>query len=50
MKAGELHGTWEWFRRDGSLMRSGEFRAGHQCGVWRTYSSDGRLVTEKIVK
>lgn len=43
---GKLHGHWEWFRVDGSLMRSGEFDLGNQVGLWRTWDRAGRLVTE----
>jgi antitoxin component YwqK of YwqJK toxin-antitoxin module len=43
---GKLHGHWEWFRPDGSLMRSGEFDLGHQVGMWRTWDRAGRLVRE----
>ncbi|MGO4785337.1 toxin-antitoxin system YwqK family antitoxin [Cryobacterium sp. W22_MBD10_FK3] len=43
---GELHGHWEWFRLDGSLLRSGEFDLGHQVGIWRTWDRAGRLVKE----
>lgn len=43
---GKLHGHWEWFRLDGSLMRSGEFDLGHQVGMWRTWDRAGRLVKE----
>lgn len=43
---GKLHGHWEWFRPDGSLMRSGEFDLGHQVGMWRTWDRAGRLVKE----
>lgn len=34
---GEMHGNWEFYRRDGSLMRSGEFARGGQMGTWRTF-------------
>ncbi len=44
---GEMHGLWEFYRKDGSLMRSGEFDRGAQIGMWRTYDRDGNLVTEK---
>jgi antitoxin component YwqK of YwqJK toxin-antitoxin module len=44
---GEMHGPWEFFRLDGSLMRSGEFDRGRQVGIWRTYSRTGELVSEK---
>lgn len=43
---GKLHGHWEWFRLDGTLLRSGEFHLGDQVGVWRTWDRDGRLVKE----
>lgn len=43
---GKLHGHWEWFRVDGSLMRSGEFDLGHQVGLWQTWDRAGRLVKE----
>jgi hypothetical protein len=43
---GELHGHWEWFRLDGSLLRSGEFDLGHQVGMWRTWDRAGHIVTE----
>jgi antitoxin component YwqK of YwqJK toxin-antitoxin module len=44
---GQMHGPWEFYRKDGSLMRSGEFDKGVQIGIWRTYDRDGNLVTEK---
>lgn len=49
MKNDAMHGTWEWFRKDGSIMRMGEFCAGQQWGTWRTFAADGRLVTEKAL-
>jgi antitoxin component YwqK of YwqJK toxin-antitoxin module len=47
---GELHGAWEWFRRDGTIMRSGSFDRGRQVGVWRTFERSGRLVKETTFK
>lgn len=41
---GLLHGYWEWFRIDGSKMRSGYFEHGQQVGEWTTYADDGRVV------
>jgi uncharacterized protein YdhG (YjbR/CyaY superfamily) len=41
VKDGELHGAWRWFRRDGTLLRSGSFRAGAQVGEWTTYDRAG---------
>ena len=43
---GEMHGAWEFYRLDGSLMRAGSFDRGHQVGTWRTYDRDGRVVKE----
>ena len=30
---GKMHGAWKFYRRDGSLMRSGSFAQGKQIGV-----------------
>jgi antitoxin component YwqK of YwqJK toxin-antitoxin module len=46
--AGELHGDWEWFRTDGSLMRTGSFDRGKQIGPWRTFDRSGRMVKETM--
>jgi antitoxin component YwqK of YwqJK toxin-antitoxin module len=43
---GEMHGAWEWYRTDGSLMRTGEFDRGKQVGAWRTFDRSGRMVKE----
>jgi len=43
---GKMHGAWKFFRRDGSLMRSGSFENGKQVGVWRTFDASGRVVKE----
>jgi antitoxin component YwqK of YwqJK toxin-antitoxin module len=43
---GEMHGAWDFYRTDGSTMRSGEFDRGKQVGVWRTFDRSGRLVKE----
>ena len=43
---GQMHGPWEFYRRDGSLMRAGSFERGRQVGIWRTYDRTGRLVKE----
>ena len=43
-KAGQMHGNWQWFRRDGSLMRSGSFKDGVQVGEWTTYDRNGEPV------
>ena len=43
---GEMHGGWEWYRTDGTVMRSGQFDRGRQIGVWRTFERSGRVVKE----
>lgn len=43
---GEMHDACEFFRKDGSLMRSGEFDRGEQIGIWRTYDRAGQVVNE----
>jgi hypothetical protein len=51
-KAGEtMTGYWEWFRKDGSRMRSGWFdAAGEQTGDWTTYDRNGRVVKVTAMK
>lgn len=48
-KAGQLHGYWEWYRKDGTIMRSGNFKNGQNVGEWITYDSSGKVykVTQK---
>jgi antitoxin component YwqK of YwqJK toxin-antitoxin module len=36
-------GYWEWFRKDGSRMRSGSFEKGVQVGKWTTYDRKGKV-------
>jgi antitoxin component YwqK of YwqJK toxin-antitoxin module len=43
---GGMHGEWEFYRRDGSLMRKGAFDRGKQVGVWRTFDRSGKVVKE----
>jgi len=45
---GEMHGSWSFFRRDGSLMRTGSFDRGRQVGIWRTYDRTGAVVKETV--
>jgi uncharacterized protein YdhG (YjbR/CyaY superfamily) len=44
MKGELMHGSWTWYRRDGSVMRTGSFRDGEQVGSWTTYDRDGSAV------
>ena len=41
MKDGRMHGAWEFFRRDGSPLRSGRFDRGDQVGLWTTFDRAG---------
>ena len=43
---GKLHGFWEFFRKDGTLMRTGSFDLDRQVGIWKTYDREGKLVKE----
>lgn len=38
---GVLEGYWEWFRKDGTKLRSGYFENGSQVGEWTTYDRNG---------
>jgi antitoxin component YwqK of YwqJK toxin-antitoxin module len=44
MLDGEMHGPWEFSRKDGSLMRSGTFDHGLQVGSWTTFARSGAIV------
>ncbi len=43
---GQMHGAWEFLRKDGSTMRAGEFDRGRQVGTWRTFDRAGKIVKE----
>ncbi|MEJ8571777.1 hypothetical protein [Microbaculum marinum] len=36
-------GYWEWFRKDGTKLRSGYFDNGEQVGDWTTYDKAGAI-------
>lgn len=40
---GVATGYWEWFRKDGTIMRSGTFENGEQVGEWTTYDKSGKV-------
>jgi antitoxin component YwqK of YwqJK toxin-antitoxin module len=42
-RGGKLDGYWEWFRKDGTKLRSGHFDMGRQCGEWTTYDARGKV-------
>jgi antitoxin component YwqK of YwqJK toxin-antitoxin module len=41
---GQPDGYFEWFRKDGTRLRSGYFRRGEQVGEWVTYDRKGNVV------
>ncbi len=41
---GVCEGYWEWFRKDGTKMRSGHFLKSKQVGEWITYDKKGKTV------
>ena len=47
---GELHGYWEWFRKDGTKMRSGHFDRGVKVGEWTTYDKSGNVYKVTQIK
>lgn len=50
MSGGLLSGYWEWFRKDGTKMRSGHFEKGEQTGEWVTYDSHGEVYKVTRIK
>ena len=40
---GQPEGYWEWFRQDGSKMRSGYFDNGKPVGEWITYDRKSQV-------
>ncbi len=42
MENGVCEDYWEWFRKDGTKMRSGYFKDGKQVGEWITYDKNGK--------
>lgn len=52
VRDGEPDGYWEWYRKDGTLKRSGYFDKGEPIGEWTTYDSEGEVykVTEREQK
>ena len=46
----QMHGYWEWFRKDGIIMRSGYFEKGVQVGEWTTYDKTGKVYKVTTMK
>lgn len=43
LRDGALDGYWEWFRKDGTKLRSGHFDNGERVGEWTTYDAKGEV-------
>jgi antitoxin component YwqK of YwqJK toxin-antitoxin module len=43
-------GYWEWFRKDGTKLRSGHFQEGEQVGEWTTYDTKGEIYKVTTIK
>jgi antitoxin component YwqK of YwqJK toxin-antitoxin module len=43
MAGDKMAGYSEWFRKDGTKMRSGHFENGEQAGEWITYDKKGKV-------
>lgn len=43
MLNGKMDGYWEWFRINGTKMRSGNFDNGKQVREWITYDKKGKV-------
>ena len=44
------NGYWEWFRKDGTKLRSGYFERGKQIGEWITYDKQGEIYKKTQMK
>ena len=47
---GEMHGYWEFYRKDGVKMRSGHFDKGQQTGEWTTFDKSGKVYKVTTMK
>lgn len=43
-------GYWEWFRKDGTRLRSGTFEKGEQVKEWTTYDKQGEVYKVTVMK
>ena len=50
MIADKMHGHWEWFRKDGTKMRSGYFENNKQVGEWVTYDKKEKVIKTTLMK
>jgi uncharacterized protein YdhG (YjbR/CyaY superfamily) len=49
-KDSKMDGYWEFYRLDGSLMRTGTLLKGKQNGEWATYDKLGKLIKKTFFK
>lgn len=47
---GRMIGYWEWFRKNGTKLRSGWFENGEQCGEWTTYDKAGMPYKTTLIR
>jgi len=47
---GQPDGYWEWYRLDGTRLRSGYFEKGKQTGKWTTYDKKGKVFKVTLLK
>lgn len=45
---GQPTGCWEWFRKDGTKLKSGTFEYGQQVGDWTTYDKSDAVYKTTI--
>jgi antitoxin component YwqK of YwqJK toxin-antitoxin module len=50
MLDGVMTGYWEWFRKDGTIMRSGNFEGGQQVGEGTTYDKNSKVHKVTTIK
>jgi antitoxin component YwqK of YwqJK toxin-antitoxin module len=49
MVDGQPDGYWEWYRLDGTKMRSGYFTLGKKSGKWITWDKKGKPYKVTVV-
>jgi antitoxin component YwqK of YwqJK toxin-antitoxin module len=50
MAYGVPTGYWEWFRKNGTKLRSGYFMNGKQAGEWTTYDKTGKVFKVTVMR
>lgn len=48
-KGNRAEGYWEWYRKDGTKLRSGHFTNGKPSGEWTTYDQKGNVYQVTIL-